>query len=524
MRNSLALLLLVLLVPLPASAQDDAECTVPKGATRLLDVNRVSAPLSATRPLFVNGGYAVPIADDLAMSCLLTPMIGERNGEMLGGAAFFIPGPAESAEPETCNPYDRVWMVDRIAIRGLERGVITTDIRDWPWQLGAPVTDGDGVQGNYNLEGGDQPTLFGDQTAWWIMHDKPDDSLSVEIQVTAFAFAGAGNLGNTTFFRYRIVNAADEPLTKFQLALSPEVELGGAHSNWAGSRPDLDLTYHYRAEVRSDGGPESTYASSPPALGLAFLPSDLWPDGSALAADGDVSSGLHAFVLNDRYSWSGESLSRAFSGLRHDGSLIRRGKDGATLRGEPTRYMFDGSPVSGTGWTMVDTDGQGRPFADRPSGGEWVTYGASTPVDLPPRGQTEVVFMVTLSQSDTPLAAVGQLFDWVARVRDSASYLLAPTVEIAVQPESFDLAASRPFPNPFTRAATIEYEVQQDASVEFALFDLLGRRVRAQPPVPRVPGRYSLTFSGEGLAPGTYMYRFQIGRVASSGAVVYGGQ
>jgi hypothetical protein len=410
-------------------------------------------------------------------------------------------------------------------------GGASEDIIDWPWQLGAPVTDGDGVAGNYNLAAGDRPTLFGDQTAWWVMHDRPWSGregtplLNVEIQVTAFAFASPGDMGKTTFFRYRIVNPAETPLEAFQMALSPEVELGDAWANFAGSRPQLDLTYHYRADTLTYGSPQSTYDTHPPALGIAFLPSAVWPRNDALApAVRSNGSGLHAFVVEHeaRWGWDPESLSKAFSALQDNELPIRRGGTGVELSGDVTRYMFDGTPVSDEGWTMPNIDGLGTPL--RSGGGVWETFGASTPMDLAPGEHADIVFVVTVSQSDTPMGAVSQLFGWVGKIRDNASYFLTPEPAVIGSTESFELAAGRPYPNPFSESATIEYTVQEDATVEFVVFDLLGRRVQAELPRPRQPGLYSVDIAGDDLVPGTYVYRLKIGRVATSGVIIRGGR
>jgi ELWxxDGT repeat protein len=66
-------------------------------------------------------------------------------------------------------------------------------------------------------------------------------------------------------------------------------------------------------------------------------------------------------------------------------------------------------------------------------------------------------------------------------------------------------------PNPFTRQATITYDVAAPAAVRLAVYDVLGREVAVLVDGYVEAGVHQATFDGGGLASGTYVYRLVIG-------------
>ena len=148
-----------------------------------LDVGNVRARILNTGGLFWRGEphvYEVPkgggthaiftsgiwlgglVNDELRMSAT-------RYGEW-----EFWAGPLdEQANPSVdCARYDHLYSIYRDDIIAYHAtGRVTADLAAWPVDLGAPVVDGDGIDGTYNLEGGDRPALIGDQMIWWVMND-----------------------------------------------------------------------------------------------------------------------------------------------------------------------------------------------------------------------------------------------------------------------------------------------------------------------------------------------------------------
>lgn len=173
------LVTLLLLLPLAVRAQTPGECMLGT-AEGDLDVNDVRARVFNTGALFFGNtttdgsGYLVPAALDTSPIFAADLWVGGKvDGELRVAAARytrfeFWPGPlSEAGEPPAdCSVYDRIFLVSRADIELYETiGTATPDLEDCPYDLGAPVVDGDGDPGNYDLAGGDRPAILGDQTA-----------------------------------------------------------------------------------------------------------------------------------------------------------------------------------------------------------------------------------------------------------------------------------------------------------------------------------------------------------------------
>ncbi|MCH8247884.1 MAG: hypothetical protein IH951_15975, partial [Bacteroidetes bacterium] len=84
------------------------------------------------------GGY---VAGDLRVA-------GGRWGSVDFWSAPLNPG-ATLPNPNDCSSYDRIFGVTLEDLREYSfQGVVTPDLGEWPWHLGAPVVDSDGVEGN----------------------------------------------------------------------------------------------------------------------------------------------------------------------------------------------------------------------------------------------------------------------------------------------------------------------------------------------------------------------------------------
>ncbi|MEL6773089.1 MAG: T9SS type A sorting domain-containing protein, partial [Bacteroidota bacterium] len=76
-------------------------------------------------------------------------------------------------------------------------------------------------------------------------------------------------------------------------------------------------------------------------------------------------------------------------------------------------------------------------------------------------------------------------------------------VEVAA-PEAFAVAGA--YPNPFAHAAEVVYDLPADATVTFAVYDLLGRVVH-EVRTEQAAGRHTAAVTGAGLASGVYVWR-----------------
>ncbi|MEO0557453.1 MAG: hypothetical protein AAF170_04635, partial [Bacteroidota bacterium] len=276
-------------------------------ARRTLTSSSVQATVYNTGGLFfgsqtsAGGGYLLPTDTGNSPTFAASLWLGGTVGGDLRVAASrwggwdFFPGPLEDAEapPTNCSAYDRIYVVSRDDIRRYyQTGEATKDLRDWPYQLGAPVLDGDGVEGNYNLAGGDQPDLIGDQAAWWVMNDASGDHgassvngpLGVEVRVLAFVYGqrratASPVLDQTSFYRYEIINRRGQPIEQMYASLWNGGPLGDGGDDYIGTDSLLSMGIMY-----NDSNEDAAYGSPPPAIGVQFLQG---PIGLANGRDDD---------------------------------------------------------------------------------------------------------------------------------------------------------------------------------------------------------------------------------------------
>ncbi|MEM6648217.1 MAG: hypothetical protein AAF730_18395, partial [Bacteroidota bacterium] len=149
----------------PAVAQSPGSCAL-GSATKDLDANNVRARLYNNGGLFWRGSgnvYTVPSNGEANAIFASGIWLGglDTNGELrFAGTAYgpweFWPGPLDQGgnPPADCSAFDNVWKVTQQDFDRFDAGAgATSDMETWPWQLGAPVIDGDGNPNNYDLAG-----------------------------------------------------------------------------------------------------------------------------------------------------------------------------------------------------------------------------------------------------------------------------------------------------------------------------------------------------------------------------------
>lgn len=80
-------------------------------------------------------------------------------------------------------------------------------------------------------------------------------------------------------------------------------------------------------------------------------------------------------------------------------------------------------------------------------------------------------------------------------------------------PDNFQL--SQNFPNPFNPVTTIHYEIQNPCKVQLKIYDVLGREIKTIVNIYQNPGKYSVTFNGDNLPSGIYLYQLNTGDKSS---------
>ena len=91
-------------------------------------------------------------------------------------------------------------------------------------------------------------------------------------------------------------------------------------------------------------------------------------------------------------------------------------------------------------------------------------------------------------------------------------------------PSGFELAQN--YPNPFNPETVIKYQTTQSSSVELAIYNLLGQKVRVLINEVKPAGSYEARWNGtndfgEVVSSGVYVYRLQSGEFESTKKMVF---
>jgi len=545
------LLFAALLLPETAAAQGVGTCPRSLGEA-YLDVNNVRARILNNGGLFWRGEphvYEVPKGSGsnaiFASNIWLAGFVGgelRAAGTRYGEWEFWA-GPLDAAgnPPADCLRYDRLWEITR---EDLERyhttGEVTENLRIWPWHLGAPVIDGDGIDGNYDLAEGDRPELLGDQLLWWVMNDRGNvhestdsEPIGVEVHASAFAFQHPRSyIDNVTFYRYMIHYKGREPLEKTYFGIFSDPDLGDIFDDYVGSDTTLHLGYVYNSD-NEDTSSEG-YGTPPPALGYTFLRSVVAdPDGRDNDRDGTVDEpgerlGMETFacVLKGGCDYcepvSIDEYYHCLQGRWPNGEPIVVGGNGTNafgaggILGQTTHFLFPGDPTTGSYWSMENADGNGTaldPFDTRFSM-------SSGPFSMQPGETDTFIVAIVWARGADRLDSVRRLKQDVARLRAVAGEILIPDVTAFVSeplPEpSFPLGFTRNHPNPFREATTIRYSLPQAMHVRLTVYDVLGREVAVLVDRRQEAGAYDVDFEAGELPAGVYLYRVEMDRLAAT--------
>ncbi len=526
-------------------------CT-PATSEAYLDVNNVRARIFNDGGLFWRGSphiYEVP--KGLGSQAVFTASVwiaGLIDGKLHGSAARFgkrefWPGPlgASGNPPDDCSPYDRLWEINEDDLSDYRNdGMISDNLLDWPWQLGAPVVDGDGDPNNYNLSGGDEPQLQGHERLWWVMNDRGNvhessqgQPIGLEVQASAFAFNSPPAVSSNTFYSYKLIYNNSQPLTEAYFTLWLDVDLGNFADDYVGSDSLLHLGYFYNADSLDEGG--EGYGSPPPAIGFTFIKSPLANyDGFDNDRDGEIDEPnemlgtTHVLSHQKGGGIFGEPdlLQEAYFNMQskwQDGSpLLEGGQIGSSaynwpdsLEQKPTRFSFSGDPVTGSFWSEYNIDGRGltRAPADRR------LLISTGPFSMNPGDSLDFAIAIVWARGKDHLDSVTELKKQVVITRDVGVALLStsndyavatPVEDPAAQSENNKPGIDQNFPNPFSNSTTLRYSLSKTMQVRLAVYDVLGREVVLLVDAQQRAGTHTVEFDAGNLPPGTYLARIEL--------------
>ena len=428
----------------PAQAQTVGSCEQAIGEN-YLDINNVRARILNNGNLFWRGSphvYNIPKGGPSnAIFASGIWMGGQVAGQLrLAGSTYgpyeFWAGPLsdDGTAPPDCSVFDRVFKVSKEDVVSYDgSGISTPDLKDWPTGLGAPTLDANGdmidlvdqplasrSDRKINLAAGERPAILGDQMLWWVMNDRGNQhtrtdtpAMGVEVHGSAFAFNTAGAIGNTTFYKYRILYKGSVPLENTYMGLFSDPDLGNFDDDYVGSDTTLGMGFVYNADDDDEGG--EGYGAAPPASGYDFFQGPLVNDnGIDDNGDGQIDEDnerlkMTAFAFYNNGGGvqgdpgNGADMYNYMKGRWKDGQRFTLGGNGLGFSNIPTSFMFPGNPPGF--WSEFDSDGQGSAIS--PADRRFVM--ATGPFTVKPNDEQTLVFGIVTSFGDDNLDSVQQM-------------------------------------------------------------------------------------------------------------------
>jgi len=386
------------------------------------------------------------------------------------------------------------------------------DYAQWPDTLGAPIN-----------QNGD-PLIYGDQTLWTV-YNGVDSTLNarnwyedyfpplpVEIRQTVFAHTGNYNdaydvFSNVIFMEWIIINKGELPIDSAYFGFWSDIDFDINFRNY----PAVDSTY----QVAYCWGDTTGILEPDPAVGFQLL------YGPVIVSAGDT-----AIFKGRRLPGYKNLPMTSFHGIGDDADFdpltgsIRSLNDtwnaarGFDLNGNviinpvtnaPTRFPFNGDPVTQQGWYQFPTSWVG--------GGAGVLF-FSGPFNLAPQDTQWAMVALVPGLSGTNLESIVDMREKAA-ILSSLPYDTLSGIPVFKDdgngniPNKFTLYQN--YPNPFNSGTTIKISTLKKVQVNLIVYDILGAKVKELKNEVMDPGFYEIRFNAANLSSGVYFYQLKAG-------------
>ena len=338
-----------------------------RGHSVVFDANNISTYIRNNgsfdrNPITGNAGYEWPRGTgNTAIYASGLWLGGKRGGTVRVAVAEyayeFDAGPIATG----IDPNDPRWRVYKI--KAGDNAGNNIDYAQWPAADGAPFNDLN-HNGVYEPVLGETPMLFGDMTVWAVFNDNNPalhtnmntPPLGIEVQLTAYAYNLSNALGNSIFYKWKLINKSGQQIDSTFVTVWSDVDLGDSGDDYDGCDTTLGLGYTY------NGNPvDGVYGSAPPATGFDFLQGPLVPGAptdTARFPDGRTYPGKKLLRMTSSISYTNDAteLGNPNTGqevFNYQKGLTRSGLQILNNNNNPTTFMFPGDPnlpLSSTNW------------------------------------------------------------------------------------------------------------------------------------------------------------------------------
>tara|TARA_B100000508_G_C11465832_1_gene282443 strand:+ start:24785 stop:27838 length:3054 start_codon:yes stop_codon:yes gene_type:complete len=209
----------------------------------------------------------------------------------------------------------------------------------------------------YEPELGEYPCIKGDKATYCILNDDGGDhylsiseKLEIELHTMMYQFVSADYVDTTTFINTRVINRGSHNYSDFTLGFYLDPDIGFAEDEFIGCDSIRHLAYAYNGLNNDPGGQGSgSFGNNPPAVGFKVLNREM--DYFGIPSNENSPIGI-GFPANPTEYWD------FLKGKWLDGTDYTYGGNGYG-GSTSTTHLYTGNPATNTGWTEVDTDGQG---------------------------------------------------------------------------------------------------------------------------------------------------------------------
>ncbi len=365
-----------------------------------------------------------------------------------------------------------------------------------------------------------KPIDYGNQTMFYSYTDSYDSShnqysgmtapLKADIKQINWSFNQPEELKNIIYQEYRIINRNTNPWTNAYINLFSDDDIEIAPDDKAGVDTNLSLAYTYNG---SDNG---IFGQIPPAVGFVIIRSPLIYTGNTNDTVfycegkkkknkvGYKESGLGSTVIfrdDTNQPRDYRENYNAIRGLQNNGIQYIN----PTIN-QPTKFVYSGDPVTGTGWLYPgETDAR--------------FYQGFGPLNMNPGDTQVIVIAQVIARGSSNLNSITKLRETSQTAKDFYNDCFSNVV-IGIN----NLASSTPgdfilhqnYPNPFNPVTAIRYSLIGNRFVTLKVFDALGKEVVTLVNEKQNAGVYSVKFDGSNLSSGIYFYKIEIGEFVST--------
>jgi hypothetical protein len=352
------------------------------------------------------------------------PLIGGKinNKVYLGGSMYrqsLQAGKIINGQPDdSLNSKYRIYKIQKDWSTSIDAKRLKNDYDNWPGDDGAPYIDKNG-NGRWD-KGIDEPKFIGDQQLWYVMNDMDSNKtkyfsgtkpMGLEIQCLVFGYDLKTSLKNVVFKKYTIINKGESDIDSVCFGYWSDPDLGFAADDRSGCDTTLNLAFCYNG-VQID----KIYGTQCPAVGYDIIQGPI-----VIGSSGDMANwnfgkrkgfknlGMTSFIPfvcgapevlycpgEGDYAGAVQWFNLMKGATKNDSVITN------PITNLPTKFIFEGDPVTGIGWL----DGDGRP--------KWNTFGpgdryhlqSSGPFKMIKGDTQEVIIAIVIGQGTDRLSSI----------------------------------------------------------------------------------------------------------------------